>query len=44
MSPLAPRPKKPGHGPRYYRVPPLWGLVFMLLLVIVLIAFLLRLG
>jgi hypothetical protein len=44
MSPPAPQRKKPVQGPRYYRVPPVWGLAFLFLLVVILIVFLLRLG
>jgi hypothetical protein len=31
-------------GPRYYRLPPLWGLVFLFALVVLMILFLRRLG
>jgi len=31
-------------GPRYYRLPPFWGLVFLFALVVLIIVFLRRLG
>ena len=43
MSPNA-RPRKQRRGPQYYRVPPFWGLVATLIIVVVLIALLLRLA
>ena len=43
MSPNAPQ-RKPTHGPRYYRTPPMWGLLFMFVLVVLVIWFLLRLA
>jgi hypothetical protein len=43
MSQRAPAPR-PGLGPRYYRQPPLWGLVGILLIVLLVIFFLLRIG
>lgn len=43
MSPPAPQ-RKPNQGPRYYRVPPFGGLIFMFVLVVLLIWFLLRLA
>jgi hypothetical protein len=36
MSPNAPR-RKPPQGPRYYRMPSFWGLIFAFVLVILLI-------
>ncbi len=44
MSPRAPQRKKPAGGPSYYRMPPIAGLVFMFVVVLILILFLLRLG
>jgi hypothetical protein len=43
MSRPAPK-RKPVAGPRYYRTPPLWGLVGTFLIVIVLIILLFKLG
>lgn len=41
----APQPKrKAGVGPRYYRVPSVWGLLFTFVVVLLLIALLFRLG
>jgi hypothetical protein len=42
MSPRAPQ-RKPG-GPRYYRLPSFWGLLFTFFVVLLLIFGLLRLG
>lgn len=43
MSRRAPT-RKPGAGPHYYRMAPVGGLIFMLVLVIVLIFVLFRIG
>lgn len=37
-------PKKRQIGPRYYRMPPLGGLIFIFVLVVVIIVFLFKLG
>lgn len=43
MSPHVPQ-RRTASGPRYYRLPPLWGLIFLFALVVVMILFLRRLG
>jgi len=43
MSQRAPR-RKLSAGPRYYRTPSLWGLVFTFVLVLILIFFLVRMA
>ena len=37
-------PRKKQVGPRYYRMPPLGGLIFIFVLVVVLMMFLFKLG
>ena len=44
MSRPAQRSRKPQSGPRYYRIPPLGGLVFIFVLVVILMVFLFKLG
>jgi hypothetical protein len=44
MWPRAQQPKKRPSGPRYYRMPPLGGLLFVFVLVVVLMVFLFKIG
>lgn len=44
MSPRAQKRKSTAGGPRYYRMPPIGGLIFILVLVLVMMYFLFKLG